>query len=552
MFTLIIKLFFAVIPLIIGLIVYKKMPLFKEGCDIKNNERKSPKEEYSNPKNNQKGNSENFIKQNEKEKNSVGCENKQLKNENEIANYSEKSSTNLNEMAKIVEENIQKKFSDNFKIMKLDIIINRKQINILKRKNNMFLNAYKILYLRKISNIILDIFLKKNQSSLYKTDNIFKDDTKPDYKSKYFPIIIAKEKIKAIGINTINLLIDYLMFVKDYTSSIIHIVKKCEVQLEILFDLFAKEHIQKNSDVFSISISVLINTLFSRNISDNIDEKVLGNLIREEEEKKKEENSNNMINIINEVKNDNSNIVNNTIINTNIIEESNEKNNGNLPSENGQSTKEGSVQLDEINNIKYNNNGEINFEYENDVHFALNEKENEKREVSQKDNLIEIIDNIIDNFEKYYLNNNRNISINSITKQIKDIKINDLLERENEFSEIDISKLQKIKQLDELISKNKEIIGKNDVIDGEFIFSEWKKSFNVGYKATKDYQSLVIYEENINLHDIKDAVKVLIDEQQINIFCEDPGDFKNYKIQKIAKNEFKNYNLDFKKAKIIK
>ena len=57
MFTLIIKIFFALIALIIGWIVYKKKPLFKESCDIKNNERKSRKEEYSNPKNNQKENS---------------------------------------------------------------------------------------------------------------------------------------------------------------------------------------------------------------------------------------------------------------------------------------------------------------------------------------------------------------------------------------------------------------------------------------------------------------------------------------------------------------
>ena len=78
------------------------------------------------------------------------------------------------------------------------------------------------------------------------------------------------------GINTINLLIDYLMFVKDYTSSIIHIVEKCPVQIEILFDLFAKEKIQKNNDSFSISISFLISTLFSRNTNERIDEKTEG------------------------------------------------------------------------------------------------------------------------------------------------------------------------------------------------------------------------------------------------------------------------------------
>ena len=144
----------------------------------------------------------------------------------------------------MVVDNRIKKFrqevKENFKILDLKHFINKEIINNLDRKNNMLLNSYKILYFRKISNIILDIILKNYNSSLYKTEKIFIDETKPKYKQNYFPIIIAKENIKNIEINKINLLLDYLMFVKDFTSSFIHLVEKCDIQIEILFDLFGK------------------------------------------------------------------------------------------------------------------------------------------------------------------------------------------------------------------------------------------------------------------------------------------------------------------------
>ena len=82
------------------------------------------------------------------------------------------------------------------------------------KKNNLSLNSYKIIYLRKIENIIFDIILKTYELYLYKIDYIFIDEIKPKCKKNFFPIIIFKEKIKKIKMNIINLLIDYLIFVK--------------------------------------------------------------------------------------------------------------------------------------------------------------------------------------------------------------------------------------------------------------------------------------------------------------------------------------------------
>ena len=59
---------------------------------------------------------------------------------------------------KILKRELQE-VKENLKINNLKHFINKQIINNLVRKNNMLLNSYKILYFRKISNIILDIII---------------------------------------------------------------------------------------------------------------------------------------------------------------------------------------------------------------------------------------------------------------------------------------------------------------------------------------------------------------------------------------------------------
>jgi len=110
--------------------------------------------------------------------------------------------------------------------------------------------------------------LKTYNSSLYKIENIFIDKTKPKYKTKYFPIMISKRKIKEIEMVMImiNLLIDYLLFVKDFSSSFIPLAEKYPVQIGILFDLFEKNKIIKDKDAYLVPSSLLINTLFCKRV----------------------------------------------------------------------------------------------------------------------------------------------------------------------------------------------------------------------------------------------------------------------------------------------
>ncbi len=57
---------------------------------------------------------------------------------------------------------------------------------------------------------------------------------------------------------------------------------------------------------------------------------------------------------------------------------------------------------------------------------------------------------------------------------------------------------------------------------------------------------MVVYEENIKLMEIKSAARASIVENEISIFCEDPGDFKNYKIEILKKEKFKSYKSEQK------
>ena len=109
---------------------------------------------------------------------------------------------------------------------------NNMKLDISNKKYNYLVNCFKILIYRKIANSILDELITKNKNKLYKTENIFIDKSKPMPLQKPFPIIVARESINTITINNINLVIDFLMFIKDKCSDIIHISDK-----EIVFIL---------------------------------------------------------------------------------------------------------------------------------------------------------------------------------------------------------------------------------------------------------------------------------------------------------------------------
>jgi len=403
------------------------------------------------------------------------------------------------------------KVEEKMKITDLNLMIQNKEINILKLKNNIFLNSFKILYFRKIANILLNEIFINYKEQFYETPKIFIDKQKPAYLAKPFSIIIAKNPINKFKMNNINLLIDYLMFVKDFTSSFIHIEKKNTVQTEILFSIFQEKNIIKDekSNEYLIDSSILINTVLGEQEKE----------IQEEQKDGKESFSEGINEISNQEKTDNE--INIPI--KNIYK--NEPNNGNgHSSDNGIST-----------NIDDNGN---------------NGKENQGDDISEKnekDELMKKIDDIISRMNANYKNND--YSMENELNQINELNVENLLEKKQGFSENELLKLKNIKSLKDLYLEHKNSNNDSYIIEIGFIFNEWKKSFNQSYKQSEEFKNLVIYDQKIELLDIKKVANGLLikekEKKALTIFGTDPGNFQGSDILK--KSKFEWYNGILKK-----
>lgn len=369
------------------------------------------------------------------------------------------------------------------------MIIQAQKIKILNNKNNMSLNAYKILYFRKIANILLEKIFENYSDKFFKTESIFKQGNKEKtgYKANYFPIIIAKEKIGNFSINMINLLIDYLMYIKDFTSSFHHIVKNFPIQLEILFLKFGNSNIKKDeNDNYLIETSFLINTVLG-------DDKI--------QEKKYDKKENKILNKINEDIKDKGKDIE-------------EKKEGNLKGR----------------TIKKKNDNKIN----------INEGQITKNYLMAK------IDNIINSLKF----NEQNFSENDIINQIKELNLEKLLKKENEFTKNELFKIKHIKELRDIINKNKDSLREGNIIDIYYIFQEWKNSFNQSYKAEENFKKLVIYDKKIELSDIKKVASYLINvpnKEKIEISRDGSGYFKNIKFNILKESRFDSYFNQYEK-----
>lgn len=454
-----------------------------------------------------------------------------------------KEKLNLTELkAKKVDvlEKENKKIKEELNLTDLNVMIQKQEINILKIKNNMFLNAYKILYYRKISNIILEIILNNNLKHFYRTDYVFKHkgEEKPGYKAKPFPIIVAKKKLGNFSINIINLLIDCLMYIKDFTSSFIHIVKKFPIQIEILFSIFGDYNIKiDDNNNYLIDASILINTVFGdQEKKDDIKEnnKIFMVSVEEktEDSKKKKEEDNNVVlkEIKDEIKEINKDIkvkdedVKEKIEITNKKDNNKDINGKNNSSENGFTANE-EKESEENSDITDNNNIII-----------INEEQ------IIKNNLITKIENIITKMKE----NNLNFSKNDIINEINELNTDKI--SENKLDKNELLKVQNIKKLRDIINKNKNSFTEGNLIDIYYIFEEWKKSFNKSYKADKNFKKLIIYDEKIELNDIKIVASYLLkksNQEKIVIFGDDPGDFKNIGLETLKVSQFDGYLKEY-------
>ena len=285
-----------------------------------------------------------------------------------------------------------------------------KKIALLEEQYHKIMNSYKILYFRKISNLILDCLFKNHGAKFSKTEAIFLNDEKPELKKKKFPIIcVSKSVDKILNVDKylINLIIDFLMYMKDFTSAIIHLSEfSYSFQIEILSQYIGHK-VEKSNNKYYINTEELINLLFQQ---DNTNNK-----IGEEPIIKKNLNINNIDNIDNKIDNniDNSHEISTTLKNNIIL------NNMREPEEYSTEISENGKSLN--GNSHYNQNaksdfvkvGQRNIEKENS-----NNNNNEKNINQKLNETLNKVDIAIK--DKNFINNQKSsISETSNTSKIK-------------------------------------------------------------------------------------------------------------------------------------
>ena len=169
-----------------------------------------------------------------------------------------------NTKAKI--KQLQIKFGLSSEINKQIEIYNNKKYTYLNSKMNAVLNSFKVLYFRKLTNLILERIISKYRNNLAKTKKIF------GYKPK-FSILVAKNDIKQISKYKLNLLFDFLRHIKKISSQMIHFkkVKNIITHKEIFFEILDEYNKDNNAREENVKIKIddITNILFNSKPEDN-------------------------------------------------------------------------------------------------------------------------------------------------------------------------------------------------------------------------------------------------------------------------------------------
>ena len=281
-----------------------------------------------------------------------------------------------------------------------------------------YIAFFRIVTFRKIANILLIKIIEKNKQYLRRTSPKFFDELKPKNNQKSFYIIYCCEnKVKGVEKDDINIIIDFLMFIHDYSSMKIHLNNIEEK--DIIKDI--KKNDEDNSsegtkssnktDSSSINTGELVDYVFNPFIIENETKKLIKEIENEEakivkkngnDEEKKENNRNQIIenNLIDNKNEDKKENKKNEISNDNNDNDSNNnqkndlKPNENMPliGNNNERTNELIKLLEKIINDKK--------KVENEAMLFENKVNNYKSEISKEFCIEEIWQNYIFQFDK--------------------------------------------------------------------------------------------------------------------------------------------------------
>ena len=244
-------------------VIKNKIKIFHKGRKLK--------VEYSKNQIND-GNQSEFIKEKENIELSEGDDNT---DESEISSKKDEDkfaylNQAVKELQMKVEENKKEindlKISMNImsEINNQTTLLSKANFNFLKNRLEIILNSYKILYMRKPSNLLLEQIYKKYSTNLSKA--------KVSCGKIRKTIIVVFEPInypKKFDSYQVNLLIEYLRFIWDKSSSIIHVNDKNFPYQKEIFHEYLKGTIKTNNNKIknndSYSVGNLVDILFDSN-----------------------------------------------------------------------------------------------------------------------------------------------------------------------------------------------------------------------------------------------------------------------------------------------
>ena len=208
---------------------------------------------------------------------------------------------------------LQKSNNKNFKLQGEELNLRSDYLLLLfSKKVKINLLLLRINLFRKIINSLLSTLITNNSEYLRRTSNKFNDILKPSANKNKFFIIYCKENnnINNVSDKKINIIIDFMMFIHNYTSEKIHFNKNKNIPE--IFNTIKSEQNSENSDVkidASFNAYELIDYIFNeydlekdmKKLIDNThkelkEEVVKGtNIIEPEDEKKNKKEIENLI-----------------------------------------------------------------------------------------------------------------------------------------------------------------------------------------------------------------------------------------------------------------
>ena len=143
-------------------------------------------------------------------------------------------------------------------------ILSNNNFSYMNNRLELILNSYKIIYMRKLSNLLLEQIYKKYSANLAKVKVSY-----GKIRKTIIVVLVPIKHPKKIDSYQVNLLIEYFRFIWDKSSSIIHVNDKDFPYQKEIFHEYLKGTIKTNKDKNinnnSISVGNLVTILFESN-----------------------------------------------------------------------------------------------------------------------------------------------------------------------------------------------------------------------------------------------------------------------------------------------